>query len=98
MSLQPIWVVCIQDQSQHNDWQDADKSQACVLPANVLQLDEHNNYFVWLKGADGKASKRVVACDKFTATGVTVVNGLNEGDEVIVEGQQKVCEGTPLAL
>ena len=78
--------------------QDADKSQACVLPANVLQLDEHNNYFVWLKGADGKASKRVVACGKFTATGVTVVNGLNEGDEVIVEGQQKVCEGTPLAL
>ena len=78
--------------------QDADKSQACVLPANVLQLDEHNNYFVWLKGADGKASKRVVACGKFTTTGVTVVNGLNEGDEVIVEGQQKVCEGTPLAL
>lgn len=78
--------------------QDADKSQACVLPANVLQLDEHNNYFVWLKGEDGKASKRVVMCGKFTATGVTVVNGLNEGDEVIVEGQQKVCEGTPLAL
>lgn len=78
--------------------QDADKSQACVLPANVLQLDEHNTYFVWLKGADGKASKRVVACGKFTATGVTVVNGLNEGDEVIIEGQQKVCEGTPLAL
>ena len=78
--------------------QDANKSQACVLPANVLQLDAHNNYFVWLKGADGKASKRVVACGKFTATGVTVVNGLNEGDEVIVEGQQKVCEGTPLAL
>lgn len=78
--------------------QDADKSQACVLPANVLQLDEHNNYFVWLKGSDGKALKRVVACGKFTATGVTVVNGLNEGDEVIVEGQQKVCEGTPLAL
>lgn len=51
--------------------QDADKSQACVLPVNVLQLDEHNNYFVWLKGADGKASKRVVACGKFTATGVT---------------------------
>ena len=64
----------------------------------MLQLDEHNNYFVWLKGADGKASKRVVACGKFTTTGVTVVNGLNEGDEVIVEGQQKVCEGTPLAL
>lgn len=78
--------------------QDADKSQACVLPANVIQLDENNRYFVWVKGADGKASKRVVTCGKFTASGVTVVAGLSEGEEVIVEGQQKVCEGTPLAI
>ena len=78
--------------------QDADKSQACVLPASVIQLDESNRYFVWVKGADGKASKRVVTCGKFTASGVTVVAGLSEGEEVIVEGQQKVCEGTPLAI
>lgn len=78
--------------------QDADKSQACVLPASVIQLDENNCYFVWVKGTDGKASKRVVTCGKFTASGVTVVAGLSEGDEVIVEGQQKVCEGTPLAI
>lgn len=78
--------------------QDTDKSQACVLPASVIQLDESNRYFVWVKGADGKASKRVVTCGKFTASGVTVVAGLSEGEEVIVEGQQKVCEGTPLAI
>lgn len=53
---------------------------------------------MWVKGADGKASKRVVTCGKFTASGVTVVAGLSEGEEVIVEGQQKVCEGTPLAI
>lgn len=78
--------------------QDADKSQTCILPASVIQLDESNRYFVWVKGADGKASKRMVTCGKFTASGVTVVAGLSEGEEVIVEGQQKVCEGTPLAI
>lgn len=77
---------------------DASKNRACVLPADVIQLDESNCYFVWVKDADGKASKRVITCGKFTANGVTVVDGLDEGDEVIIEGQQKVCEGTSLAL
>ena len=77
---------------------DASKNRACVLPADVIQLDESNCYFVWVKDTDGKASKRVITCGKFTANGVTVVDGLDEGDEVIIEGQQKVCEGTSLAL
>ncbi len=78
--------------------QDADKSQACVLPANVLQPGRTQQLFRvaercgW-KGIEARGGVRQVHGD-----GVTVVNGLNEGDEVIVEGQQKVCEGTPLAL
>ena len=46
----------------------------------------------------GKAARRVIFCGKFTAGGVTVASGLREGDNVIVEGQQKVCEGTPVTL
>lgn len=78
--------------------QDTDKSEAFVLPADVIQLDESNSYFVWVKDVKGKASKRVITCGQFTATGVRVVSGLHDGDEVIIEGQQKVCEGTPLTL
>ena len=83
--------------------------QKIVIPANVLQLDDNNEYFVWLNNG-GKASKRIVSCGDFTANGVIVscgdftangvivVSGLHAGDEVIVEGQQKVCEGTVIEL
>ena len=71
--------------------------QKIVIPANVLQLDENNQYFVWLNNG-GKASKRIVSCGDFTANGVIVVSGLHAGDEVIVEGHQKVCEGTVIEL
>lgn len=68
-----------------------------VIPANVVQLDERNRTFVWVMES-GKATKRVIDCGEFTASGVTVASGLREGDNVIVEGQQKVCEGTPVTL
>lgn len=71
--------------------------QNVVIPAGVLQLDEDNNYFVWLNNS-GKAEKRIVVCGDFTATGVNVRSGLKAGDEIIVEGQQKVSEGTLVSM
>lgn len=66
-----------------------------IIPASIVQLDEKNNYFVWVE-KNGKASKQVIKCGEFTANGVTVISGLQEGARVIVEGQHKVCEGTEL--
>lgn len=74
-----------------------DNTALHILPANVVQLDEMNRSFVWVKG-NGKATKRIITCGEFTAQGITVASGLKDGDEVIVEGQQKVCEGTPVIL
>ena len=34
----------------------------------------------------------------YVADGVIVDEGLKEGDQVIIEGQQKVCEGTKISL
>ncbi|EKU89625.1 efflux RND transporter periplasmic adaptor subunit [Bacteroides oleiciplenus] len=73
------------------------KEALYIIPVHIVQLDEKNNSFVWVNDA-GKASKRILKCGEFAAEGVTVVSGLNEGDEIIVEGQQKVCEGTPVLL
>lgn len=74
-----------------------DSISTYVIPANILQLDESNQYFVWLN-VGGKATRRQVQCGEFTADGVTITSGLRSGDEIIVEGQQKVCEGTRLKL
>lgn len=67
----------------------------CVIPANIVQLDERNNNFVWIAN-NGKATKRKIQCGAFTPSGVTIVSGLRGGERIIVEGQQKVCEGTAI--
>lgn len=68
---------------------------ACVLPERLVQLDEHNNRFVWI--AKGKtAIRRTVEIGDYTAHGVTIKSGLSYGDMVISEGQQKVCEGSKI--
>lgn len=72
-------------------------SEQCIIPAHIVQLDENNHSFVWIE-KEGKASKRVINCGDFTANGVTVISGLQKGDRIIIEGQQKVCEGTSLVF
>ena len=68
-----------------------------VIPASIVQLDEMNQTFVWVNEG-GKASKQTISCGKFTANGVTVTSGLESGDAILVEGQQKVSEGTPISF
>lgn len=70
---------------------------AIVLPGRAVQLDERNRTFVWLAD-DGRAVRRCVECGAPTAHGVTILSGLNPGDEVLVEGQQKVSENTVVEI
>ena len=72
-------------------------SMVCILPAHIVQIDERNNEFVWL-AVGGKAVKRIVTVGGFTADGVTVTNGLADGDMVITAGAQKVSEGTRVEI
>lgn len=71
--------------------------QAIVVPANIIQIDKDNKTFVWTN-KNGKAHKCVVDAGTVTNSGVVVLSGLSAGDELIVEGQQKVSEGTALAV
>lgn len=68
-----------------------------VIPARIVQLDEKNTTFVWTV-KNGKAHKQAVSCGAYQADGVTVLSGLSPNDSIITEGQQKVCEGTEVAL
>lgn len=64
-----------------------------MLPANIIQIDEWNNNFVWINQG-GKASKRIVTCGAYTAEGVVIAEGISDGDEVIISGQHKISEGS----
>lgn len=73
----------------------AGKDTACILPVHIVQMDEQNRTFVW-KDNQGKAEKCYIVCGDFEGDGVVVTDGLQAGDRVIVKGQHKVCNGTPL--
>lgn len=69
-----------------------------VLPARIVQLDEHNRTFVWTV-VHGKAHRTFVRTGTYGAGGdVEVLSGLKAGDTVILDGTQKVCEGTEVSL
>ena len=76
--------------------QQTDTAAVVTLPAHLVQLDEDNKSFVWIV-KNGKAERRDVVCGNYTASGVEIAAGLDGSEEIIVEGQQKVCNGTPVA-
>lgn len=74
----------------------ADK-EILVIPANVVQTGRGTEKFVWI-AHNGKALRRDVKTGNLTDNGVIVTAGLAAGENLIVEGQQKVSEGTPIML
>lgn len=62
------------------------------VPANLVQLDSDNKTFVWVVNGD-KAVKRQIFIDGETSQGAKVSQGLADGDQLIVSGQQKVSNG-----
>ena len=66
-----------------------------VIPANLVQLADDNSNFVWV-AEGGKAARRAIVCGDYCSNGVVIRSGLQPGDRVIVEGQQKVARGTVL--
>lgn len=75
----------------------ASNTENCIIPAHIIQLDEQNNSFVWV-AENGKAHKCIIHIGKYSADGVIVLHGLSNGDRIITEGQQKVCEGMEVEL
>ena len=69
----------------------AGANSATTIPLAAVQLSDKNFYFVWTV-KDGKAHKRTIEVGSMTSDGVAVTSGLQMGDKVIVEGQQKVSE------
>lgn len=72
--------------------QDGNNSQDICLPADIIQIDLDNRPFVWTV-VGGKAVKTYVKLGENVGENVVILSGLNRGDRVIIEGQQKVSNG-----
>lgn len=69
-----------------------DFSTNIVIPANCIELDVDNSRFVWTV-VGGKAHQQPVTVGDFKGDGIIILSGIKPGDQVIVNGQQKVSEG-----
>ena len=69
----------------------ADVSEGIIIPANAVLINQEGK-FVWVV-EDGRATRRNITLAGYSGTGVIVREGLQVGDEIIVEGYQKVSEG-----
>ena len=52
--------------------------------------------FVWVIGADGKATQRAVKVGETSGENVLIVEGLKASERIVTEGLQKVREGAPV--
>ncbi|MDR2119429.1 MAG: efflux RND transporter periplasmic adaptor subunit, partial [Tannerella sp.] len=68
------------------------ESSAIVVPNRAVQSSHDGRRFVWLAVSD-VAQRRFVETGALADAGVTVEQGLSEGDRLIVEGCQKISEG-----
>ena len=74
---------------------DAEDSSVATIsvPLRSLQQSADGRQFVWLV-KDGKATRRTVEAGDLQDDRITILSGLDEGDNVITEGYQKVSEGS----
>ena len=66
------------------------------LPVKAVQQGSDGRLFVWVVD-NGKAQRRIVTVGNTIGNRIVVDNGLQEGEQVIVEGYQKVSDMAPVA-
>jgi len=70
-------------------------SLSITLPVKAVQQSTDKTLFVWVP-RDGKAHRTPVTVGQAVGNRIVVESGIQEGDQVIVEGYQKLGEGTPI--
>jgi membrane fusion protein (multidrug efflux system) len=65
-----------------------------VPERGIAELQGKN--FVWVVGSDNKASQRPVKVGDSIGDSVVILEGLKPGEQIVVEGLQKVREDLPV--
>jgi membrane fusion protein (multidrug efflux system) len=77
------------------------KVDAGVRPDSILVPERavtelQGKNFVWVIGADNKATQRGVKVGETFGESVLIVEGVKAGERIVTEGMQKVREGVPV--
>ena len=69
-----------------------EKRQALVVPARVVMADQQGEY-VFVVSADNMAQRRVVKTATLPREQKEILSGLDEGDQLVVEGYARLSHG-----
>lgn len=70
-------------------------AEAAVVPLSAL-FDPGTGPLVWVVGSDGRLEARPVHIDGYEGAGARVVDGIADGDRVVVLGAHKLEAGEPV--
>lgn len=71
------------------------ETRKITLPVKAIQQTTEKTLFVWVEKG-GKAQRIPITVGETSGNRIAIESGLQEGDNVIVDGYQKVGEGTPI--
>jgi hypothetical protein len=87
-----VCKVAVQNFDPRNDTETTE----IVVPNRVIQISADGLQYVWL--ADGnRATRQFVKTAGLNDHGIVVIDGLSEGDKLIVEGFGKISEGMKIS-
>jgi membrane fusion protein (multidrug efflux system) len=69
------------------------RPDSLVVPQKAVTELQGKN-FVWVTGADNKVTQRPVKVGEQTGENLLILEGLRAGERIVVEGLQKVREGS----
>lgn len=75
----------------------ATRPNAILVPRRAVQQGA-KSHFVWLVGKDGKAEQRAVATGEWSGDDWVISQGLQPGEQVVVDGGIRVTPGAPLKV
>lgn len=69
-----------------------------ILPISAIQITADNQRYVWIVDNNLTTSLKTVTIGKLAPIGVTILDGIENGDKVIIEGYQKVLKGSKVRI
>ena len=73
---------------------DATPNNTISIPVACVQKNAGGQLFVWTIDNENKAHRTNVTIGQTSGNRVTITSSINEGQRVVVEGYQKLSEGT----
>jgi membrane fusion protein (multidrug efflux system) len=72
------------------------KPNAILVPQRAISRDQNGSPYALVVGKDGRVERRALVTDRAIGDSWLITDGLTGGDQIIIEGIQKVRPGVPV--